>query len=422
MRFLLTLLFASGLALAGTNDSFLIRGATVFPVTGPKVEGASLLVIDGKIAELGTKVTPPKGIKIIEGKGLSVYPGMIDSATEAGLSEISSVRETSDVSELGDFKPQLRAAVAVNPASEHIPVIRANGITSVMVMPGGGIIAGQAGLMHTDGWTWEEMLIRRGAAMVMLFPTLTPGFGGGAGGFGRAVGGTDARRTYERRIRLLKDYMESARRYQKAKAAAAAGFKTDLALEAMLPVLDRKVPLMITAQREAAIKDAVKWADQERVRIVIAGIRKPGATLADLKAKNIPVILPPTQALPLEEDDPYDQAFTLPNEVYKAGVKFAFGTFANQFSRNIPYQAGTAVGYGLPYEEALKAVTINPAEIWGVGDSIGSIEKGKWADIVVTNGDLLEVRTEVKKMFVKGKEVDVESKHTRLYKKYLARP
>lgn len=289
-----------------------------------------------------------------------------------------------------------------------------------MVVPGGGIIAGQAGLMHTDGWTWEEMLIRRDAAMMMIFPTVTPtGFGGG--GLGRP-GGSEARRAYDRRMRQIKEYMESARRYQKAKTAAGPDFKIDLAFEAMIPVLERKVPLMVSATRERAIKEAVKWSEQEHVRIVLANVREPGTALAELKAKNIPVILPPTQALPLDEDDPYDSAFTLPNELYKAGVKFAFGTFGNEFSRNIPYQAGTAVAFGLPYDEALKSVTINPAQIWGVDDRLGSIETGKWADLVVTNGDLLEVRTEVKKMFIKGKEVDIESKHTRLYKKYLGRP
>jgi imidazolonepropionase-like amidohydrolase len=405
---------------AGPENTFLLRGVTVNPVSGPKIENVSLLVTDGKIADIGPKIAVPKGTKIIEGKGLHVYPGMIDSATEVGMEEIGSVRETNDTTEIGDFKPQLRAAIAVNPSSEHIPVIRANGITAAIALPDGGIIAGQASLMRLDGWTWEEMAMKRDAAMHLVFPTLTAGGGGIAGAASSAF--ADRRRAYDRRLKLLSDYFESARRYQKAKAAPGASFKRDLALEAMQPVIEGKMPVLVEAVRERAIKDALTWAAKEKVTIILSGVRKPGNTLAELKFRNIPVILGPTQALPLEEDDPYDGAFTLPAELYKAGVKFAFGSFGNQFSRNLPYQAGTAVAFGLPYDEALKSVTLYPAQIWGVDDQLGSIEKGKSADFILTDGDPLEVRTNVKRMFVNGKEVDLESKHTKLYQKYLARP
>lgn len=414
-------IFLAATLFAGTDDTFVLRGVTVHPVTGKDVENASLLVVDGKIAEIGdAKLKTAKTVKVIEAKGLHVYPGMIDSNTEVGMSEISSVRETSDVSELGDYKPQLRAAIAVNPASEHIPVIRANGITAAMAVPDGGIIAGQASLMHLDGWTWEEMAVRIDAAMHLRFPTIsTSSFG--PSGFSRASF-SEARRAYDTRLKGLSEYFERARRYEKAKAAGGAGFKPDLALDAMLPVLAKKVPVMISATRERAIKDAVAWGEKEGVRIVLAQVRRPGNALALLKEKNIPVILGPTQELPLEEDDPYDEAFTVPVEVHKAGVKFAFGSFGNQFSRNLPYQAATAVAFGLPYEEALKSVTLYPAQIWGVDDRMGSIEKGKWADMIVTDGDPLEVKTSVKRMFIQGKEVDLESKHTKLYKKYMGRP
>ncbi len=272
------------------------------------------------------------------------------------------------------------------------------------------ILAGRYYLLPLDGWTWEEMTVKRDAAMHLIFPTVS------RGAF------AESKRTYDRRLKQLTEYFEQARRYQKSKAAGGANFKRDLAFDAMLPVLEGKVPVMVTAVRERAIQDAIAWADKEKVRIVVAGVRKPGKTLASLKAKNIPVILGPTQALPFEEDDPYDEAFTLPAEVFKAGVKFAFGSFGNQFSRNLPYQAGTAAAFGLPQEEALKAVTLYPAQIWGVDDRLGSIEKGKWADLMITDGDPLEVKTNVKALYVQGRAVDIESKHTKLYKKYLARP
>jgi imidazolonepropionase-like amidohydrolase len=402
---------------AAPDDSFLIRGVAVYPVAGPSLENASVLVLDGRISAVGAKVAAPKGVRVIDGKGLRVYPGMIDSATEVGMSEIGAVGVTNDVRELGDFKPQLRAGIAVNPSSEHIPVIRANGITAAMAVPDGGVIAGQASLMHLDGWTWEEMAVKLDAALHLNFPAIITGRGpGGAASFSKA------KRNYERRLKQLDEYLEEVRRYQKAKNAGSPGFRTDLRFEAMLPVLEGKAPLMVSAVREREIKAAVEWAEKQKLRLVLSEVRKPGAMLAELKAKNIPVILGPTQDLPLDEDDPYDAAFTLPAELYKAGVKFAFGSFGNQFSRNLPYQAATAVAFGLPYDEGLKSVTLYPAGIWGVSAEMGSIEKGKWADLMMTDGDPLEVRTQVRRLFIKGKEVDLESKHTRLYRKYLARP
>ncbi|MDX1979747.1 MAG: amidohydrolase family protein [Bryobacteraceae bacterium] len=397
------------------EESFLLRGVTVHPVTAAKIDNTTVLVEKGRIAAIGGKLKAAKGVRVIEGRGLHVYPGIIDSATNIGLSEIGSVRETSDIAEIGDFKPQLRTAVAVNPSSEHVPVIRANGITAAMALPDGGIIAGRAALMRLDGWTWEEMQAKGDAAMYVAFPVLT--IGGRAG-----ANLAEARRYHEARLKSLHDYFESARAYQKAKAAARPGLRTDLAMEAMLPVLERKVPLMIKAEREKTIAAALDWAEKERVRVILSEVREPGATLARIREKNIPVILGPTQQLPLNEDDPYDAAFTLPAELHKAGVKFAFGTFGNQFSRNLPYQAATAVAFGLPYEEALRAITIAPAEIWGVAAEMGSVETGKWADLMVTDGDPLEVRTQVKMLLIKGKQVELESRHTRLYQRYLARP
>jgi len=417
---------AAGTLMAGQDNTFLLRNATVYPVSGPKIENATILVVDGKIVEVGVKVTPPKGkIKIVEGKGLQVYPGMIDSGSPIGLSEISSVRETNDVGELGDFNPQLRSIIAVNPESEHIPVVRANGITSVMVLPGGGngLVYGQISLMHLSGWTWEEMEIRRGAALQMRWPTYSMGGRGGGGRGGAAGGGmAEAKRVHDQQVKLIQEFFEQSRAYQLAKVAGTPGLKPELKFEAMIPVLEGKLPVMITVAREREIKEAVEWATKERLKVVLAGVRRPGRMTEELAKRKIPVILGSTFEVPLEEDDPYDEPFSLPGELQKAGVKIAFASFGVQFARNLPYQAAQAVPFGLPYDEALKSVTLNAAEIWGVADQYGSIEKGKWADLIVTDGDPLEVKTSVRMMFVKGEPVDLESKHTRLYKKYMARP
>jgi imidazolonepropionase-like amidohydrolase len=415
-------------------QTIVIRNADVYPVSGAEMKGVSVLIRDGRIADIGAKVAAPKGAKVIEGKGLRVYPGMIDSGTELGLSEVSAVRETVDTGEIGEFMPQLRALVAVNPESEHFPVVRVNGITSVMTYPAGGrgggtqLIAGQAAMINTDGWTWEDMEVSRSAGMHMIFPSLTPGrggFGGGDGEGGGPAGGPQAfsqlQRNYQAQIQKLSDFFTAARNYQKAKTANVPGFKPDLKLDAMIPVLEGKVPLAISASRERQIQDAVKFAVAQKVKAVILQPRELGKAAADLKAANIPVIFGRVLALPNGEDDAYDQQFTLPLEAYKAGVKFAFGTFNNEFVRNLPYQAATAVAYGLPYEEALKAVTINAAQIWGVGDKIGSLQEGKVANLMVTDGDPLEIQTQVKHLIIKGKEVDLTNKQTHLYEKYLSR-
>jgi len=440
MRTIRCLVFAAlcFAARAGENNSFLLRNATVHPVSGPAIANAGVLVVDGKIAEIGPKIAPKGKIRIVEARGLHVYPGMIDSGSPVGLAEIASVRETVDTGEIGDFNPQLRALIAVNPSSEHIPVVRANGITSVLVTPGttgggrgaasSGLIAGQASLVHLDGWTWEEMEIRRSAAMQMTWPAIQMPRGRG-GDFEALLQGlgvrrttfAEARRNQQQQVQKIQDFFDAARRYQKAKAAGEA-IQTDLRYEAMIPVLEGKQPLMITAVREREIREALEFAAREKLRIVLAGVRRPGKALEEIAKRNIPVVLGTTFATPLEEDDPYDDPFTLPARLHQAGVKFCFASFGVQFARNLPYQAAQAVPYGLPYDEALKSVTLNAAEIWGIDSEYGSIDKGKFADLIVTDGDPLEVRTQVKMMFIKGVAVDLESKHTRLYKLYSARP
>jgi len=442
MKLIGILLTAVLAALAGTNDTFLIRDVDVYPVTAKEMKGVCVLVKDGKIAEISPKIVPPKGMKVVEGKGLRVYPGMIDSDTNLGLQEIQSVRESVDTGELGQFMPQLRALVAVNPASEHFGVVRVNGITSVMTFPGGGgggggrgggggqSIEGQAALIHTDGLTWEEMEISRSAAMQLSFPSAGGGRRGGGGGglpdeiaaeFGIAAGGANARRTVDETIAKINDFFDEARRYEAAKKANLPGFTTDLKMEAMIPVIDGKVPVAVSAGQADAIHDAIAFADKQHVRMVIMGPREIGKEGPELKSRNIPVILGRVLALPEHQDDAYEAAMALPAEFYKAGVKFAFGTFTNEFVRNLPFQAAAAVAFGLPQDEALKAITINPAEIWGVSDKVGSVEKGKWADLLITNGDPLEIQTKIEHIYIKGMEVDLSNKQTRLYDKYISR-
>ncbi len=417
------------------QDSFILRNVTIHPVTSADIVGGSIVVANGKIVELGAKVTASKSIKVIDGRGLHVYPGMINCATQMGLSEVTSVRESNDTNEIGEFLPQVRAVVAVNPDSEHIPVTRVNGITSSLVLPaslsetgrGAGtgpqsILRGQSAMIHLDGWNWEDMAISRNAGVLMRFPAIvTRRAAFGEGAIGTPIPYNEAKKTYETELKKVEEFFDSAKHYQAAKMAKAAGFKLNVQLDAMIPVLEGKVPLLIAAQKERTIRDAIAFAKKQNVKIILLDVTKPGKALDVIKQNNIPVVVGKPTSLPEDEDDPYDASYSLPGQLYKAGIKFAFGTYDNQFARNLPYEAAFAVAYGLPYEEALKALTIGAAEIFGVSNEIGSIEKGKSADFVVTDGDPLEVRTQVKMLFIRGKNVSLETKQTRLYEKYMNR-
>ena len=417
------------------QESFVLRNVTIHPVTSADIAGGSISVVNGKIVELGTKVTASKTVKVIDGKGLHVYPGMINCATQMGLSEVSSVRETNDTNEIGEFLPQVRAVIAINPDSEHIPVTRVNGITSSLTLPasiaeggrGAGtgpqsILRGQAAIIRMDGWNWEDMAISRNAGLLMRFPAIvTRRAGPGEFAASTVIPYTEAKRTYDAELKKVEEFFDSAKRYQAAKNAKAAGFKPNVQFDAMLPVLEGKVPLLVPAQRERTIRDVIAFAKKQNVKVILLDVTKPGKAIDLIKENNIPVIVGKPTSLPEDEDDPYDAAYSLPGQLHKAGIKFAFGTYDNQFARNLPYEAAFAVAYGLPYEAALRALTIGAAEIFGISSEIGSLEKGKSADFVVTDGDPLEVRTQVKMLFIRGKNVTLETKQTKLYEKYMNR-
>ena len=420
--------------LAAEHQSIIIRNVTVHPVTSPEIEGGSVLIVDGKIAGIGSDIQAP-GAQVFDGQGMHLYPGLINAGTNVGLAEISSIRDTVDLDEIGIFNPQLKAEVAFNPTSEHIQIVRAAGITTVLSLPSSGgeefgspnattpMITGQAALMHLDGWTWEEMALKRGAALDLLFPIIPS-----VPRRQPVTTGTpprtypDLEREYKVKLEQLSTFFEDARRYAKATSAGAPDFEPDPKLEAMIPVIEGKRPILVRAAKERAIKDAVEFADKEKVKIIIADPHDLGSTLDLLAKRGIPVVLGQTLSLPLKEDDAYDSQYSLPSQLFKAGAKFCFATFDVEFARNVAFQAATAVAFDLPQEEALKSVTIRAAEIFGVADQIGSIEKGKVADLILTDGDPLQATTSIKAEFIAGRLVSLESHHTRLYEKWKDRP
>ena len=413
--------------LAQSPESYAIRDVRIVTVTGPVIENGTVVIANGKIAAAGATASVPSGAKIIDGKGLSVYPGMIDADTEIGLTEIGSVPGSVDTNEIGDNNANIRVEVAIRPDSSHIAVTRVNGVTNALTAPRGGLIAGQSAILNLDGWTPREMILKSPVAMHINWPGGGGGrgFGGGFGGQQRSV--TELRREQDSQIETLKKILRDAAAYGDAKDARAKDpglpkQNVDLKLEALIPVVRGAMPIVINVNLERDIKNAIAFVGEMKLKAIISGGAEAYRVADQLKAKNIPVIVGPVLRVPVREDDPYDSAFTNAGLLWKAGVKIAFQTNDSAYSRNLPYQAGMAAAFGLPKEEALKAVTIYPAEILGISDRLGSIEAGKIANLIVTDGDPLEIRTQIKHVFINGRDIPLTSRHTELYEKYKARP
>jgi len=400
-------------------------GATVHTVSNGDIPEGIVVFADGKITAVGDAATPvPQGAERIDVRGKHLFPGMISMDSQLGLTEIDSVPGSVDTSEIDDYNSDLRAEVAVNASSELIPVARANGVTHALTIPRGGTITGASALLRLDGWSWEEMTALPAAAMHMSFP------GGGGGGFAALFGPapSDEEIEKQRREALTKidAFLEGARAYRRAKDAEAADgprHDVDVKLEGLLPVLAGEVPMVIHTHGARDIRAALAWAATQDLHIVILDNGDTWRAADDLAAANVPVILSTAMAIPPYEDDPYDAMYANAGKLYEAGVKVAIAEGSGAANeRNVPYQAGISAAYGLPRPAALRAVTLTPAEILGVSASLGSIDVGKSADLVLTDGDLLEIRTNVLRSWIDGHEVSLESKHTRLWRKWRARP
>ncbi|MGC1619310.1 MAG: amidohydrolase family protein [Candidatus Acidiferrum sp.] len=413
-------------------SSYALTHAKIFTLAGAPIEDGTLVIKDGKIAAVGASVEIPKDAEVIDVRGLQVYPGLFDPITQMGLSEISAVSATVDTTETGEYNPDVVAATAISPSSEHIPVTRASGITEVLAVPdsggfdsrgGGGVIGGQASAIHLAGWTINDMLIKKSVAMVIVWPEIETQSFDFATFTRKEKPFNEAKQEQEKQVNALSDYLDSARHYAQAMGhGGPADYKRDLKLEALAPVVRGQLPVLVFADRARDIRSAVEFCDKQKLKMVLAGGMEAYKEKDLLRSKGIPVILRPTLTSPLNEDDPYDRLLTQPAELVAAGVKIAFGSFDNSFARRLGQQAANAVAYGLPYDEALKAVTIYPAQIFGVSDQVGTLETGKVANVIVTNGDPLELTTEVKYLFIKGQRTSLDNRHLRLYEKYLNRP
>jgi imidazolonepropionase-like amidohydrolase len=409
-----------------------ITHAKIFTLTGAPIEDGTVLIHDGKIAAVGAAVAIPAGAQVIDAKGLQVYPGLFDSVTQMGLSEISAVIATVDTTETGSFNPDVTATTAILPSSAHIPVTRASGITEVIAAPASGgfdsrnatnLVGGQASAVHLAGWTAEEMLISKRAAMVVDWPGIETRSFDFSTFTNKEKPFADAKKEYDKQVNELADYVEQARHYALAlQSSTGAGFQRDVKLEAMVPVVRGEMPLLIFADKARQIRDAVEFCDKQKLKIILAGATEAWKEKDLLRSKSVPVILRPPLGPPSDEDDAYDRLLTQPEELHAAGIKVAFGSFDNSFARRLGQNAANAVAHGLPYEEGLKAVTLYPAQMFGLDAQLGTVETGKTANLIVTNGDPLDVTTDVRYLFIKGQLTSTDNKQKALYEKYMNRP
>lgn len=403
-------------------------GGTVHPVHAPAIENGTVLIEARDIVAVGRNVAVPAGARVKDVRGLHVYPSLVNANTALGLVEVNSVAGTVDVAEMGDINPNVRAEVAINPDSEILPVTMANGILVAMTAPRGGLIAGSAAVIRLEGWTWEDMTVAAPVGMLVNWPDMHIDTGPEARPKDKQIEARDER------LRMLQEAFADARAYSKAlEAEGSRGIPQhdrDPRWEAMLPVLRGEIPVLVAANDIRQLRAAMRWAEQEGVRLVFLTGGRTGSDVwrvaDELAARDIPVILGSVHQLPRRRWEPYDTPFAVAAKLHEAGVRFCFAYGASPFSaahaRNLPYHAATAAAYGLPKLEALRGVTQYAAEILGIDDRFGTLEPGKEATLIVTDGDPLEIRTQVRFAFMAGVELDLDNRHRRLFEKYRNRP
>ncbi len=394
-----------------------ITNATIHTISGEEIENGFITFENGRIVEIGRGERAFTGRhRVIDAKGKHVYPGLISANTVLGLMEVGSVRATIDISETGDVTPEVRAAVAVNPDSTIIPVTRSNGILTAAVLPSSGAIPGRVSVIRLDGWTWEDMTVESDSGLLVNWPNVRP------------INSRWMRRTPEEQLEQARENLKKIDEAFDAAAAYLAARKadptlpTDIRWEAMRPSLEGTKPVYISAQEFEQIQSAVSWAADRNLNAVIVGGRDARLCLDILKRHNVAVILTGTHNIPRRDDAAYDEPFTLPNALDQAGIRWCLaangGSFQTPHERNLPYHAATAVAYGLNRHAALRAITLSAAELLGVADRLGSLDAGKAATLIVTDGDPLEITTHVEMAFIDGREIDLTNKQTHLADKY----
>lgn len=395
------------------SQPILLKGGDLNTIASGVLEQTDLLFENGRITQIGKDLTPPENTRVIDVTGKQVYPGLIDAATVLGLTEIGAVRATNDMTEVGRATPEVAAHTAFNCDSELLPTVRANGVTTALVIPGGNLLRGRSSLMNLDCWTKEDGAEKLIVGMHLSWPRTriitawwmqqTP---------------EEQRKNNEQNKQKMFELFDQARAYYQGKLADP-DIERDIRWEAMLPLFAGEMPLIVAANSYDQIEQAVAFAQREGFRLILLGAREAHLQTDLLRKHDIPVILSRTYLTPMHEDDDYDMAYKNAGRLEKAGVRFCIATHSGTNSRNLPFQAGMAHAFGLSQEAAIRSITLAPAEILGVGDDVGSLEIGKKATLIVSDGDVMDHLTHnVTMMFIEGASVDLNSKHKELYEKY----
>lgn len=412
------------------REPLLLRNATLHPVSGPAITGGSLLIEAGKIRAIGgADLAAPAGARIVDIGGRHVYPGMVAADTSLGLAEIRSVSASYDTSEAGALNPNARALVAFNADSELLPVTRGGGVLAALSVPEvgrTGLIAGTSALLQLEGWNWQDMALVPEVGLHVVVPRLR--LNGALFPHPPEARLADLRRSTEARLKLLDQAFDNARAYALARAADPAA-PIDTRWEAMRPVLPATPgaaparPVFMHADDLAQIRFALDFAARHGLKLVIVGGADAWRVADLLRERDVPVVIGGLLRLPMRRDDPPDALFTLPAKLAAAGVRFciADGGRDSTNTRNLPFEAAHARAFGLSDDDALKAVTLYPAQILGVADQLGSLEVGKLANLFVADGDPLEPGTRIERVFMQGREVALSDRQTALRDKYLQR-
>jgi len=389
-------------------------GGTIHTVDGPIIDGGTVVFDEGKITAVGKNVPMPRSCQSIDVSGQHVYPGLIESMSNIGLIEIGSVRATIDTDEVGDENENIRPWVAVNPDSELIPVARAGGVLLASIAPQRGDLRGQVDVIELDGWTNGDMLLRENVGLAVSWRAFDS----------RNRDDSDRAKQRDERLKRLSDRLDAAKRYTDSRATDPENTPVDIRLEALATVAEGSTPMIVLAETRREIESAVAFCVTREIPCVIYGGYDAPQCATLLKKYGIPVIVHGTYRLPLRRHEPYDHPYTLPKRLHDAGVRFAIGGPGSgspggaSAARNLPYHAAVAVAYGLPTDQAVRAVTLAPAEILGIGDRVGSISAEKDATLIVVDGDVLQTESNVSRAYIAGAEVDLGSKHKTLADKY----
>jgi len=395
------------------NKPILLKGGILHTIENGTMYNVDLLFDNGTIQEIGNEVIVPDNTKVINIKGKHVYPGLISACSTLGLQEIGAVRATRDYAEVGSINPNVRANVSYNPDSELIPISRSNGILTSLVVPRSGLISGQSSLMMLDGWTWEDATFRHPIGIHIFWPRVN---------FNKKKLKTNKKDSKQELIQNIDNYFLETLAYSKIKQKDDLTFKHDLKLDAMEQVVLGKLPLFVHANEISQIESAVYWAKRQNIKIIIVGGKDSWRLVGLLKENNIPVIYTQTFSTPGRRYESFDQSYKTPSILFEEGVKFCISNSESPFQtphiRNLPYYAAKAASYGLPWDEALRSITLSTAEILGVQKRIGSLSIGKDATLFISDGDILDVRTNVEMAFINGRSVDLSDHHKDLYNKY----